>query len=380
MRNGFIGSMLAPGYATVLALAACWAMLAGCAAPLERNPVFFPKSPNSPHVQYLTSFSSGRDLEGEGVLPLLTGTDKKDDILKPYGVVAGEGKVFVTDTGLSCLTLIDLKKKELTPINHQLLGLWTPTNLALDENGGVYIADPARKEIIVADSSFTAVRRIGKDLNMKPTDLAVRGDRLYVLDFNNNDLKILDRETGKLFKSIGKSADPEKGLSLPTNMFVDDKNGFVYVSNQGTGKVIKMDLEGNVVKTIGGFGDRFGMFARPKGVSVDDDGYIYVVDAGHQVVQIFNQEGRLLMFFGERGSGKGTLDLPADIFVTREKIPYFDKFVDPSFESEKLIFVTNQVGPRKVSVFAMGHAKEGTVKAEGPEKAKESATEAKKNP
>lgn len=353
----------------------------GCATKDIKKPVFFPKPPNPPHVQYLTSFSIGPDVADESIIPFLSKNwDKNKVILKPYGVMVRDGKIYVTDTGLSRLTIIDLKEKEFSPVENQILGLWSPTNLTMDDMGNIYIADPARREIVVVDPKVNRGRGIGKELNMKPTDLAVSGERLYVLDYDNSELKILDRQTGKLLKAIGKSTDPEKGLSLPTNLMLDEKNGCAYVSNQGTGKVVKMDLDGNILKSVGGFGDTFGKFSRPKGVFVDDDGYIHVVDAGNQVVQIFNQEGRLLMFFGERGSGRGTLDLPADIFVTREKIDYFNKFVDPTFELEKLIFVTNQTGPRKVSVFAMGHSKEEAVKAEEPAKPQEPAPEAKKNP
>lgn len=355
--------------------------LSGCAAKEIKKPIFFPKPPNPPHVQFLTSFTFGPDLEGESILPFLSKNwDKNKIIIKPYGVAVRDGKIFVADTGLSRFTIIDLKAREFSPVDNPAIGLWSPTNITLDETGNIYIADPARREIVIVDSSTKNNRKIGKELNMKPTDLAVSGDRLYVLDYEHSELKIIDRETGKLLKAIGKNTDPEKGLSLPTNLMLDEKNGFVYVTNQGTGKVVKMDLNGNVQMSLGGFGDTFGKFSRPKGVFVDDDGYIHVVDAGNQVVQIFNQEGRLLMFFGERGSGRGTLDLPADIFVTREKIDYFDPFVDPTFEVEKLIFVTNQVGIRKVSVFAMGHSKEGTAKADEPARPQEPAPEPKKNP
>ena len=119
----------------------------------------------------------------------------------------------------------------------------------------------------------------------------------------------------------------------------------------------EMDRTGKVMKAFGETGDRPGQFVRPKGIAVDDDGLIYVVDAGHQVVQIFNQDAQLLMFFGERGSKAGTLNLPADIAISRDNLEYFREFADPSFEVEQLIFVTNQAGPRKISVYGFGHPK-----------------------
>lgn len=379
MRNGFkTMSFLIRSRSLVLHLALFSIVFAGCAGPTKKKPIFFPKSPNPPHVQYLTSFTNGRDLEKDKLFPFLQQNAEKDNVLvKPYGVAVRNGKVYVTDPGMARITVIDLKAKKFIPVNSQALGLRTPTNINLDEEGNLYVADPGRKEIVAINTTFTSGKSIGRDLEMKPTDVTAVGNRIYVLDHLNSDLKILEKDTGKLIKSLGRNPDPDKMLSLPTNMIVDEKNGHIYVANQGSGKILKMDLEGNILLSFGGFGDRFGMFARPKGIFVDDAGYIYVVDAGHQVVQIFNQEARLLMFFGERGSSEGTLDLPADIFVTEEKIEYFDQFVDPSFVMEKLIFVTNQTGPRKVSVFAMGHAKEEAPKPVESDKSKEDTPQPK---
>ncbi|MBI1920794.1 MAG: hypothetical protein HYS23_06895 [Geobacter sp.] len=362
-------------------LAVACIALSGCAAKEARKSFFYPKPPNSPHLQYLTSFSIGRDLEGERLFPFLhANADKNNIIVKPYGIAVKNGRIYVTDTALSRLMVIDLNEKKFSPVDNPLIALRLPANLNLDEKGNIYVADTLRQEIVIVDPMLQSSTAVGNELKMKPTDVAVTKDRLFVVDNDQNELKILDRETGKLIKAVGKNSDPKKGLSLPTNLMLDEKNGFMYITNQGTGKVVKMDLDGNILKSIGGFGDRFGLFSRPKGVFVDDDGYIYVVDAGNQVVQIFNQEGKILMFFGQRGSGPGTLDLPADIFVTREKIDYLDQFVDPGFVREKLIFITNQTGPRKVSVFAMGHAREEAANSLEAVNPQESIPEQKKIP
>jgi len=57
-------------------------------------------------------------------------------------------------------------------------------------------------------------------------------------------------------------------------------------------------------------------FNGPKGVAVDRNGYAYIVDAATQVVQIFDPEGRLMLFFGEAGaSTRGEVVLPAAVKV-----------------------------------------------------------------
>ena len=64
------------------------------------------------------------------------------------------------------------------------------------------------------------------------------------------------------------------------------------------------------------------MFARPKGVGLDSEGHIYIVDAAFNNVQIFEKEGAILMAFGSYGSGRGQVILPAGMAVDNEDFIY----------------------------------------------------------
>jgi DNA-binding beta-propeller fold protein YncE len=61
------------------------------------------------------------------------------------------------------------------------------------------------------------------------------------------------------------------------------------------------DAEGTFVRTFGKIGDAVGEFGRPKGVAVDSDGHIWVVDAALDRVTIFGNQGTVLMGFGTHG-------------------------------------------------------------------------------
>jgi hypothetical protein len=74
-------------------------------------------------------------------------------------------------------------------------------------------------------------------------------------------------------------------------------------------------------------------------------------------VQIFNKEGRLLMFFGEGGDKPGSFLLPAKITIDYDNLQYFEKYAQPGFQIEYLVFVTSQFGPRLVNVLAYGAEK-----------------------
>jgi DNA-binding beta-propeller fold protein YncE len=66
---------------------------------------------------------------------------------------------------------------------------------------------------------------------------------------------------------------------------------------------------------------------RPKGVAIDSEGHYYVADGLWGVVQVFDSEGRLLYYFGKRGSAAGDFQLPAGVFIDRgDRVFVVDSF------------------------------------------------------
>jgi hypothetical protein len=90
---------------------------------------------------------------------------------------------------------------------------------------------------------------------------------------------------------------------------------------------------------------------------VDRQGHLLAVDASFNNVQIFNNDGRLLMFFGGPGEQAGNFVLPAKVTIDYDNIPYFQQYAEPRFQVEYLILVTSQFGNRMVNVLAYGKQK-----------------------
>ena len=76
---------------------------------------------------------------------------------------------------------------------------------------------------------------------------------------------------------------------------------------------IRTDLE--PIVQIGRKGDVPGTFAQPKGIAIDPEGHLYVVDAHFEAVQVFDPEGTLLLTFGREGRGPGEFWLPGGIHI-----------------------------------------------------------------
>ncbi len=61
-------------------------------------------------------------------------------------------------------------------------------------------------------------------------------------------------------------------------------------------------------------------FYRPRGLTVDGEGRIYVLDTGNHRIQVFNEEGRYLRTIGHEGEGPGEFQSPGSIAATGNRL------------------------------------------------------------
>jgi DNA-binding beta-propeller fold protein YncE len=81
------------------------------------------------------------------------------------------------------------------------------------------------------------------------------------------------------------------------------------------------------MRQIGRKGDLPGYFSQPKGLALDSQSHLYVVDANFESIQIFNADGALLMDFGQEGRGAGEFWLPTGVFIdARDRIWVADSY------------------------------------------------------
>lgn len=332
------------------------ALLGGCAAPKkgEKKYTFFPPSPDEPKIQFLTSFSSDWDLgRSSSFLDFVTGRPAGvNPLVKPYGVALRAGQMYVCDTMAGAIEVFDIAKKRARYIKPRGEGhLQVPINLAFDADGSFYVADSGRNQVLIFAKDETYVAAVGTEGEMKPTDVAVTADRLYVADVKGHSVRVYSKADRKLLFTIPTDPKAAEGrLFSPTNLAVDD--GRLLVCDTGAFSVQVYELDGKYVKRIGQQGVAPGLFARPKGIAVDRQGQVYVVDAATQVVQIFDRDGKLLIFFGQPGaSTQGELYLPAGVKVDYDNAKLFQEFVAPGYMLDHLIVVTSQFGDNKVSVY-----------------------------
>lgn len=322
-------------------------------SPSPESLVIFPPPPDTTRIQFLTHFSSSADLVRErgGFKKFLFGEEERQDIIKPYGVAVHREKVYLCDAGVGGLEILDLSKgtfEYFVPGGKGQLQL--PINCCVDDRGYVFIADANRKQIVVFDSLRHYVHAFGEPEDFKPTDVEVHGDRILVANVQDHAVYIYGTGDYQLIGKIPGFAAGEEGfIRQSTNIALGQD--ILCVSDMGDFNVKKFSLDGAYLGSVGGYGNQPGRFTRPKGLALDRDLNLYVVDAAFENVQIFNAHGELLMHFGGSYGGDGAMWLPAGVEISYENLRYFQSFVDPSFELNYLIYVTNQYGPAKVNVY-----------------------------
>lgn len=320
----------------------------------------YPPPPEQPRIQFLLPVTSSLDITGKrsGFGKFLLGEKEKQNIMKPYGVAASKGKLYITDTGTGGIDIIDLEKGEFSYFLPEGRGeLIQPLNCYADDSGSLYVADLKRKQVVVFNKEGNYVKALGEGLDFKPTDVSVRDGKIWVVDMKGQRVVVYDQ---KSYKKLYVLPDYEQGsaesLFSPTNIFVSDDK--VYVSDFGDFKIKVYTHKGEYIMSVGSYGDQIGQFVRPKGIAADREENLYVVDAGFENTQIFNKEGKLLMFFGGPYQKPGDLWLPAKVTIDYENTAYFEKYVDKEFSLKYLIYVTSQFGPDKLNVYGFIEPKE----------------------
>jgi DNA-binding beta-propeller fold protein YncE len=124
--------------------------------------------------------------------------------------------------------------------------------------------------------------------------------------------------SGKLLKNFG------AGLFVSPHKLTVDKDGFLWLADNGAHQVFKLDRDGKILMTLGKkgvAGPGNDEFDAPTEVAVADNGDIFVADGhsggglatGNARVVKFDKAGKFLKTWGKKGMGPGELDVPHTI-------------------------------------------------------------------
>ena len=133
-----------------------------------------------------------------------------------------------------------------------------------------------------------------------------QNQRIWVVDRSLSRLVVLDANGAPQ-----STVDPANPLLRPQDILISGSRVFVCDGSQH--RIVVFDLSGQVVGNVGGFGSASGLLNYPRGLALDPQGRIHVVDVGNNRVQIFNRDGALQRVYGQQLflHGRG-LDIRSD--------------------------------------------------------------------
>ena len=192
--------------------------------------------------------------------------------------------------------------------------LSTPTGLAIDGDL-VYIADLGNDRVQIFTKDGDLVDSWGStgagpgELN-GPCDVEIVGTKVYVSDVSNQRIQVFTRQGGFLDQfGSGGAGDGQLSMSCWGGSLAH-YGGEIFVTDRGNDRIAVFDVDGNWERNFGA-----GTLDEPTGISVDDDGVVWVVSYAGQNLTAWSRLGAPLATIGEAGTTLGTFDLPAAVIA-----------------------------------------------------------------
>ena len=200
----------------------------------------------------------------------------------------------------------------------------SPNGVAVDSSGNVYVADTGNNKIRKIDSSGNVTTLAGdgstgavngsalsSSFNY-PSGVAVDSSRnVYVCDTYNSKIRKIDT-SGNVTTLAGNGSEGSVDGNATTASFTAprglavDSHGDVYVADTFSGKIRKVDANGDVTTVAGdgSIGSSDGdasssSFHYPRGVVVDSRGNIYIADTGNNKVRKISSSGYVTTVAGD---------------------------------------------------------------------------------
>jgi DNA-binding beta-propeller fold protein YncE len=214
-----------------------------------------------------------------------------------------------------------------------------PVDIAVDDEGNSYVTAQGSKNIKKFDSEGNFAGQWGGfgggegQFNLATgIDVDAQGN-VYIDDFHNMRVQKFDTAGTFLWQW------PIDPANSPGSIAVDDR-GNIYVSmfRSNDDNLQKYDTDGNLITAWGSTGSEAGQFSgRIEDIALDWDGNVYVTDPFNYRIQKFDPEGKFLMQIGGESSeeGKGNFYNPKGITVDPEgNIFVVDDFFLQKFDAE----------------------------------------------
>lgn len=333
-------------------------MLTGCASPpmqfdyfsgqQDKAQTVWPSLPEVPRYRYAglllgeSNFSTQKNADSAGVgtfMRWLVGLDAAEQdpnlLDRPQSGIVVNGRIYVTDIGKRSIFVFDEREPRLHiwGMADQDNEFIAPVGIVADRTGHILVADAELGRVVRLDANGNPLGSFGQQQLQRPTGLAHDPDTglIYVADTAAHDIKVFNAD-GSLYRVIGKRGINDGEFNGPTHIAFARKT--LVVSDTLNARVQLLTPAGEPIKTIGRRGLYVGNLTRPKGVALDDDGNLYIVEGYYDHLLVFNEQGELLLPIGGTGMQIGNFFLPSGMWIDQDN----RVFVADMFNSRVVMF------------------------------------------
>ena len=257
-----------------------------------------------------------------------------DRLSRPTDVaVDDDGNIYIADSGKHRILVFDGDGRYVTKFGVAGKGkgqLWFPGGIAVDKDGNIFVLCKPLNKVVI----FGSNRRPKWEIDVtNPEAVRVANNRLYITTDRGIMIGTLK---GEPISSFGRRGKAKGQVDMPSGIAVD-KKGNVYVADSLNYRVQAFNTDGESVWILGvpppvEHGEiyyRSRTFGLPAGMVLADDGLLYVVDAFAGEIVLINTQGKEVAKVGDWGHDDGQFYYPAGIaYAGNERFVIADKFND----------------------------------------------------
>ena len=205
-----------------------------------------------------------------------------------------------------------------------------PYGIAFDAHNRLYVADGGNHRVQKFDATGKHILQFGcrgsgeGQLN-SPCSVIIHNDKLYVADCYNHRVSVFQKNSGEFCGFIG-----EGHLDAPYDLVVNTDN-LLLVVDHDQHCVCTFTLEGEFVGKFGSKGKGVGQLKEPCSLTTDMYDSVLVADTGNNRVVVFDKDGKCVgSFASEFNFPRGiTLDQNGTIYISdssNKRIQVFSAF------------------------------------------------------
>ena len=187
-----------------------------------------------------------------------------------------------------------------------------PFDVAVDDNGDVYVVEYSYHCVYVFNQQGTRMRTIGAEGSYgtgdgqfyNPSGIAIQGNVLYIAEESNHRVQKISI-SDKFISKFGSNGSGEGQLSSPRGICLDS-DGRVFVSEFSNNRVSVFEADGTFAYHI------TGNLNKPWGLTFDPSGNLHVANYSSYYVSIFCPDGKYITQYNSQ------VNNPAGIAIDEE--------------------------------------------------------------